>query len=122
MKTSNIILTVAGALFVGFAAVQIVDGLRQVRHQREILRPVLEQIDSSDIKVIKMVRDNANYECRRSNTKVNLIRFSDTSPSADALTIQGDTLIITSNDRVVIHYTTATHIIEWNGKVREVKD
>lgn len=124
MKTSNRILLVAALCFMAFAAVQIIDGYRQVRHQREVLRPVLEQIDSSDIRVIRMVRTNDNYvvsnhsdDYAGDNTR--LIRFVRCHPDASTLRIEGDTLVVTHEGRVVVSFPSAT-IVERDSAAKEL--
>lgn len=122
MKTSNKILIVASALFLAFATIQIVHGMRQVRQTRELMRPILEQIDSSDIKVIRMVRHNDNYVASNNtdHPKSRRIYFSHCKPDASSLRIEGDTLVITHEGRVLVHIPSATHVIEWDGSVREL--
>ncbi len=122
MKTSNIILIAASTLFLGFVAVQMIDGVSQVRQTRELMRPILEEIDSTDIKVICMVRDNDNYIVSNySQTGDNYIRFTNTRTNPEELRIEGDTLVVTTNKRVILRIPSATHAIEWDGSVRELK-
>lgn len=123
MKTSNKILLVAALCFMAFATVQIIDAYRQVRQVRQMIRPILEQIDSSDIRVIRMVRTNDNYVASNSTKhhKSRRIYFSHCKPDASSLRIEGDTLIVTHEGRVLVHIPSATHVIEWDGSVRELE-
>ena len=124
MKTSNIILTVATVAAIAFTTVQVIGSVRKIKEAREALRPAMEALDSTEIKVIKMVCGNYNYIANDHATpgQHNLIRFPHSTPSADAVKVVGDTLIITTEDRVVISIPTATHIVEWNGEVTELKN
>lgn len=124
MKTSNKILIVVSVVFVAFAIVQIIDANHQMRQTQQIMRPILEQIDSSDIRVIRMVRHNDDYVASNSTKHYNSRRlyFSHCKPDDSSLRIEGDTLVITHEGRVIVHIPSATHIIEWDGTVRELEN
>lgn len=122
MKTSNMILVVATVAFLAFATVQIIDGLSQIDHTREVVSPILEEIDKADIKVVRMVRTNNDYVVSNS-TKHNQLRriyFSHCRPDASSLRIEGDTLVVTHEGRVIVHIPSATHVVEWDGSIREL--
>ena len=124
MKTSNKILITAGVIFLAFATIQIIDGMRQVRQTRALMRPILEEIDKADIKVIRMVRNNDNYVASNStkHTMLRRIYFSHWCPDSSSPRIAGDTLVITHEGRVIVHIPSATHVVEWDGSVRELDD
>lgn len=124
MKTSNKILITAGVIFLAFATIQVIDGMRQVRQTRALMRPILEEIDKADIKVIRMVRNNDNYVASNStkHTMLRRIYFSHCCPDSSSLRIEGDTLVITHEGRVIVHIPSATHVVEWDGSVRELDD
>lgn len=124
MKTSNKILVVASLCFMAFATIQIIDGVRQVRQTRKLMRPILEQIDSADIRVIRMVRHNDNYVASNNtdHPKSRRIYFSHCQPDDSSLRIEGDTLVVTHEGRVIVHIPSATHVVEWDGTVRELAD
>ncbi len=107
-----------------FAAVQIIDGWRQMRQTRQMIRPILEQIDKSDIRVIRMVRTNDNYVASNGtkHDKSRRIYFRHCKPDASSLRSEGDTLVVTHEGRVIVHIPSATHVIEWDGSVREFKN
>lgn len=121
MKTSNKILLISGSALVALVICQVVYGVRQLQKTKEIMRPIVEQIDATEIRVVRMVRENDNYIV--DNTKwrgYNRIAFTHGSTTPEALRIEGDTLVITSNDRVVAHLPTVTHVIEWDGTTTEL--
>ena len=122
MKTSNIILVVASVAFVAFGAIQFIDGLGQIRHTREVVSPILEEIDKADIKVVRMVRTNSDYVVSNStkHNKLRRIYFSHCRPDGSSLRIEGDTLVVTHEGRVIVHIPSATHVVEWDGNVREL--
>lgn len=122
MKTSNMILVAATVVFLAFATVQIIDGLGQIDHTREVVSPILEEIDKADIKVVRMVRTNSDYVVSNStkHNKLRRIYFSHCRPDASSLRIEGDTLVVTHEGRVIVHIPSATHVVEWDGSIREL--
>lgn len=122
MKTSNMILVAATVAFLAFATVQIIDDLSQIRHTREVVSPILEEIDKADIKVVRMVRTNSDYVVSNStkHSKLRRIYFSHCRPDASSLRIEGDTLVVTHEGRVIVHIPSATHVVEWDGSIREL--
>lgn len=121
MKTSNKILLISGCALVALAIFQVGYGVRQLQKTKEVMRPIVEQIDATEIRVVRMVRENDNYIVDNTNWRgYNRIAFTYGSPTPEALRIEGDTLVITSNQRVVANLPTVTHVIEWNGEVREL--
>jgi hypothetical protein len=123
MKTSNKILVAAGALFLAFATIQIIDGMCQVRQTRSLLRPILEEINQREIKVIRMVRSNDNYVVKDidSESEWSYILFRHCKPDASSLRIDGDTLTIAHEGRIIVYIPSATQVIEWDGTIRELK-
>ena len=122
MKTSNMILVAATVIFLAFATVQIIDGLSQIDHTSEVVSPILEEIDTADIKVVRMVRTNNDYVVSNStkHNKLRRIYFSHCRPDASSLRIEGDTLVVTHEGRVIVHIPSATHVVEWDGSIREL--
>lgn len=121
MKTSNIILIVTASLLTLYLAVQIIFGLGQIERTREAMGPIMERIDNTDIKVIRMERDNNDYIAGNNNRhKANYIYFPHYSPTPEMLRIEGDTLVVATNRRVVVHIPSASHLIEWDGSVKEL--
>lgn len=120
MKTSNIILLATSCTLTALAAFQVWYGVYQIRETKEAMRPIVEQIDTADIKVIRMERGNWNYIA--GNTDINadgssIIRFTHSRPTPEMLRIEGDTLVVATDNRVVLNIPSATHLVDPDGSV-----
>lgn len=119
MKTSNIILLATTVALTLYLIAQTAYSLTQIKHTRQAMRPIMEQIDATDIKVISMERTNDNYVADNMR-KSNYIFFVHYCPTPDMLRLEGDTLVVATNRRVVVHIPSATHLVEWDGTVKEL--
>ena len=120
MKTSNIILLATSCTLTALAAFQVWYGVHQIRETKEAMRSIVEQIDAADIKVIRMERGNWNYIA--GNTDINadgssIIRFTHSRPTPEMLRIEGDTLVVATDNRVVLNIPSATHLVGPDGSV-----
>lgn len=120
MRTSNIILLATSVTLTLYLAAQILSGLGQIERTRKEMRPIMEQLDKTEIKVIRMERDNDNYvaDNHRDNNYIYFLHYRITP---EMLRIEGDTLVVATDRRVVVHIPSATNVIEWDGTVRALK-
>lgn len=123
MKTSNIILLATSCALTALAGFQVWYGVHQIRKTKEAMRPIVEQIDAANIRVIRMERGNYNYIANNTDIDADgsaIIRFTHSRPTPEMLRIEGDTLVVATDKRVVLNIPTATHLIEPNGEVVEL--
>lgn len=97
MKTSNKILIGSIVAIYIFAGVVLILGVRKERAERVNYIPFVEQLDATDIRVVKIASDNIRYysvgQSERESVKKEIEVVY--QPRKNAFKIVGDTLICT---------------------------
>lgn len=89
---------------------------------RKEMADVLQQIENTTIRVVKMEHPESNYVVQGRSDLGRLVRFVYDSPTADELRVEGDTLVVNTDKRVVIRMEQLDYIIHRDGYVEECGD
>lgn len=122
MKTSNKIIIGALVLHVALGAVLVGISLHRGENVRQEMESVFQQIDNTTIRVVKMVHPESDYSVLGRSDLGRLVRFVYDSPTADELRVEGDTLVVNTDKRVVIRMEQLDYIIHRDGYVEECGD
>lgn len=119
MKTSNKILIGAIALNVILGALLV--GISHSRGEaiRKEIAPVMQQIENTTIRVVKMANPQSDYVVSGRSGLGRAVRFIYDSPAVGELRVEGDTLVVDTDKRVVIRMEQVDYIIHRDGYVEE---
>ncbi|MBQ2247978.1 MAG: hypothetical protein II323_04380 [Tidjanibacter sp.] len=119
MKTSNKILIGAIALNVILGALLV--GISHSRGEaiRREIAPVMQQIENTTIRVVKMANPKSDYVVSGRSGLGRAVRFIYDSPAVGELRVEGDTLVVDTDKRVVIRLEQVDYIIHRDGYVEE---
>lgn len=122
MKTSNKIIIGAIVLFVALSGVLVGISYHRGEAIRKEMAPVFQQIDNTTIRVVKMVHPESDYSVLGRSDLGRCVRFVYSAPTPDELRVEGDTLVVNTDKRVVIRMEQLDYIIHKDGYVEKCGD
>ncbi len=116
MKTGYKILIATSAVLSATAVVVTLSEIKRARARQAEMLPLMEEIVRADVKVVCLERTNDNYvrvsfDKYGNNKGESLIRFPQSEVTPEMMRLEGDTLIITTDQRLVLQLPEGVEVV-----------